>query len=366
MKKLICSLFCLFIVFISFAISDKKVKTLDHYYLDDNNMVCSADFASVEIKVISEADSIKVYAWDQNGRPLSVDTYRVLNDSIQDKWGTQLLFWEGLETLRVHQFIDKKNDTDHVKVYNVKGILEKETFVDRINGISIVAKWDPNGKKQSYSTTKISPEGVSELTSSIWYESGALKTSQTMINGKSTEYTLYEEDGTIAFQLPVKDGDSIYINNKGEACTKDLSVFRGVVHLENDSIKLSIYNKQGRLHCLQNFMNFTPTGAVAWGSQHYYYTDDAHENQKVDSLYQFKAVNGENLVEKKYYPNGKVLSVQKLTYNNVMLPVVELQQYDPNGVLRRYQKKLADNLIEGHMYDSEGKETFPFYEFKEQ
>ena len=69
--------------------------------------------------------------------------------------------------------------------------------------------------------------------------------------------------------------------------------------------------------------------------------------------------------KRKFYPDGKLMSETTVTYNNVMLPVKELRQFYPSGVLRRYQKHLGEKLVEGHVYNSEGKETEPFFEFKE-
>lgn len=364
MKKVLLPITFLFVFFASFAITDKKVKTLDHYYLNLYNEVCSSDDAAVEVKVISEEDSIKVYSWSFDGNPLSVETYRILNDSVQDKWGTQVSFWPNGAIPHIHQFIDKLREIDHVKVYNIKGILEKETYVDRIKGFRSTGTWYEDGKVKSYTATSTTSDNKLISETKTWFETGEIKTIQKQVNGVSETYTIYEKDGSVAFKLPLSDGDKIYLNQDGNACTKNVSAYTSEVHIENDSIKIFAFNNKGKLHMVQNFMHYTPEQVIKWGTQHYYYTtlDNA---QPVDSLILFKGINDETLKEIKYYPNGKLLSEKVITFNEVLIPIEELRQYGPEGTMRRYQKRKADVVVEGKMYDSEGKEI-PFIEFKEQ
>ena len=47
-----------------------------------------------------------------------------------------------------------------------------------------------------------------------------------------------------------------------------------------------------------------------------------------------------------------------------MIPQREFRQYYPTGELRRVEKHNGTKLVEGHIYDVNGNEVFPFYEFK--
>lgn len=361
MKKL-----CTLLLFVGLCIGaiagpDKKGKTIDKYYLDLFKALCPYDEAVYEVKVIAEEDSIKLYTSNlRTGYPVSLETYKQYDDSAQVRWGTQLSYYDTGEIHR-HQFIDSESGVDYVLVYNKSGIVEQQTIIDKFMGVSTFTTWYASGKKKSHTQSKNALLGREESVLTTWYENGNVLREQRSLNGKTQELKMYEETGELFLRIPLQQGDTLFLSQEGNSVSRKGAVNTGVVNLDGDSIKVSIYDLNGRLLSEENFMKYSPEDVVSWGKQKYYYTTTA---QPVDSVMVFKGINGENLQENTYYQDGKLKSSSNVTFNNVMVPVKELRQYYPSGKLYRYQKHEGEKLLEGHMYDSEGNETLPFYEFK--
>jgi len=361
MKRYVSILVLFALAIVVFAASKKKAKIIDHYYVDQNQNETVYDLATYEIKVFQDADSIVVCSWlIETDLPHSLETYRVLNDSVQDKWGTQILYFPD-GSVRRAQFIDKVMGIDHSTSYLIGGQKESEAVINHITGESLMQTWYPSGqlKTQTKTVTDVSYNVKSDIDS--WFESGKISRRQSTVNHLTTKLKVYDEDGFVTLSLPCQQGDTVYMNNKGAIAARKVATMYGIFDLQGDSIKVNTYSKSGRLLATENFMKYSPEEAVPWGVQKYYYTTI---EQPTDSLVIFKGVNGVNLLEDQYYTDGKKKSTTTITYDRVMLPTKELRQYFQSGKLRRIQKHVGDKLVDGHCYDAEGKEI-PFYEFKE-
>lgn len=341
----------------------KKPKLIDHYYVDSDGFITDYDGSYKEFKVYEDADSIVVHAFlAKSGDIVSVNTYKTLNDSVAERWGTQLTYYFPGGNLRRYQFIDPALGSNVERSYDEKGMLEQETIVNLLTGVSTKTTWYSSGKKKSFTKTERNLKNEETSDAYVWFENGSLKREQKTSNFKIEALKLYEENGARILSIPVQEGDTIFLNKENGAVSRKDAIKYGVAYFDGDSIKFNTYNLKDKLISEENYMTYTPDEAVSWGVQRYYYENAP---QKTDSLFVYRGVNGVDLLSRKFYPDGKLMSETTVTYNNVMLPVKELRQFYPSGVLRRYQKHLGEKLVEGHVYNSEGKETEPFFEFKE-
>ena len=118
MKTLLRVLLMSACVFPALAAPDKKPKVIDSYYVDGRGMVCDYEDAFFAIKVLKDGDSIKVHQFNAITEiPVSVETYKVLTDSVQVKWGTQFMF-------------------------NAEGAISIFENIDLVRGIDEVIKYD--------------------------------------------------------------------------------------------------------------------------------------------------------------------------------------------------------------------------------
>lgn len=361
MKKFF-SLFVLSLISLSVGFAgNKKPKVIDHYYVDEHNMETEYNSALFEIKVMQDNDSIVVCKWwFQSEIPVSLETFRVLNDSVQEKWGTQISYYVSGSVHR-YQFIDPVLGTDTSVTYSEDGTKESEAIINHVNGEATIQSWHPSGAKKSltkrYRTAN--QESISDLVS--WYENGNVAREQYTVNHLTRKMKMYDEDGRVCLSIPCAQGDTIFLNSKGHIASPKIAQMYGVVNLDGDSIKINVYSRAGRLLSEENYMRYTIEDPVAWGLQRYYYTTTP---QPVDSLVIFQGVNGVNLIEKQFYNDGKKKSITTVIYDKVMRATKELRQYFQSGQLCRFQKHVGDELVDGHCYDRDGKEV-TFFEFKE-
>ena len=361
MKRLFSIIVVMVLSAIVMAGAKKKVKILDHYFIDDNNVEVDLYDAKYEIKVFQDADSIVVYTWLASTEiPASVETFRILNDSVQEKWGTQLTYYNTGQVRR-YQFIDRDNHIDTSINYTENGLKESETIVNRASHETQASSWYPSGAKKSLSKSERNAKKQIVTNTKSWHENGMVARDHYSVNHVTEKLKVYDNEGRCCLSIPCQQGDTIFMTSKGSVASPKEAKMHGVVKIDGDSIKIKAYSLSGRILSEENFMSFSPEHPVYWGMQRYYYTTTS---QPVDSVVQFKAVNGINLIEKQYYPDGNPRSVSTVTYDKVMNPTTELRQYYQSGKLRRIQKHLGDKLIEGHCYDSDGNEI-TFYEFNE-
>lgn len=361
MKKIISALLLCLCPLSLLAAPDKKPKVIDSYYLDSEGYVCDYDFATYQVKVLQHADSIKVHTYNiMTEKPAGIETYKVLNDSVQIKWGTQVIF-DIFGQIRRMQFIDLARGTDEVVQYDDSARLEQRVLKDNINDIVQSSYYYKNGNIKNLSTREQTLDNVIVNNIKTWFPNGQINREQRMENGITVMLKLYDESGDQSFVLPCHDGDSVFYNANGNICTRNKAVKRGVIRLDNDSIKIHIYDNNGRKLAIENYMSYNPESPISWGVQQYFF---ANTVQPTDSVWLFRSVNGDNLQEKTFYEDGKLKSSQLIIYNNVMIPQREFRQYYPTGELRRVEKHNGTKLVEGHIYDVNGNEVFPFYEFK--
>lgn len=344
------------------AAPDKKPKIIDSYYVDGYGFVCDYENAYFEIKVLQDGDSIKVHSYNViTDNPVSVQTYKVLNDSVQIKWGTQFMF-NAKGKVSLFENIDLVRGIEEVIKYDDSTRVEQHVIKDDINKTSKTTSYYPNGKIKNLSLTELSVDKKHINSIKTWHPDGKLKREQIIENGKTIMLKTYDDEGELAFSLPCQDGDSVFYNAEGNIITRKNAVRRGVIRLDGDSIKITSYNNRGRCISVENFMSYSPEYPVSWGVQEYFY---ANTPQPADSVWIFRSVNGDNLIEKTFYPDGKLKSSSVMTFDNVMVPNREFRQYYPSGLLRRLEKHHGEKLVEGHIYDNEGNEEFPFYEFQQ-
>lgn len=342
--------------------SNKKAKKLDEYYVNADFEVCRYDESSYRVLVQKEADSIRVYtSLVYNDQLYKVETYKILTDSIQEKWGTQqLYYYDG--KLRLHQFIDPKLGTDTQVSFGEKGNVEKELVINKVTGESSSMLYYGNGAKKSLTKTVRDIHGNEKTDYTVWAENGRVAREHRLENHKTVYLKMYDENGNVSLKMPFEQGDKIYMTDEGNATTHSNAVAYGIVNIEGDSLKFNMHNMEGRPTGVMNFKAYTPEEVIVWGVQKQYYTTTV---QQTDSIVQYCAIDGEPIVEHKYYSDGNLMSTKTVTLDPVRVKDVELRQYYPNGILRRIQKKHDNKLVEGHVYDSAGNETFPFYEFNE-
>ena len=362
MKTLLRVLLMSACVFPALAAPDKKPKVIDSYYVDGRGMVCDYEDAFFAIKVLKDGDSIKVHQFNAITEiPVSVETYKVLTDSMQVKWGTQFMFnAEG--AISIFENIDLVRGIDEVIKYDDSSRVEQHIIKDNINKTTKNTTFYPNGRQKNMSLSEWTVDKKHVNTIKSWLPGGQLIRDQRMENGKTVSLKTYDAEGELAFSLPCQDGDSIFYNAEGNIITRKNAVRRGVIRLEGDSIKITSYDNRGRRLSVENYMSYIPENPVSWGVQEYFY---ANTPQPADSVWIFRSVNGDNLIEKTFYPDGKLKSSSVMTFDNVMVPNREFRQYYPSGLLRRLEKHHGEKLVEGHIYDNEGNEVFPFYEFQQ-
>lgn len=362
-KSLLVLLFGIF-AYSLFAGPEKKPKMIDHYFLDVRGDILSEDYSDLamyEVKVLQDADSIKVHTINlYSETPVSMETYQVLNDSIQRKWGTQVSF-DALGNVRRIQYINLALGTDEIVQYDDSNRVEQHIYKDVINNKTRSVSYYKNGTKKGVSESAVALDGKFTNTLTTWFPNGKVMREQNIENGQTVSMRIFDEEGAVSFAMPVHDGDSIFYNKDGNISSRHNAVKRAVVAMVNDSIFITKYDNSGRKISKENFMSYNPESPVAWGTQEYYYTTTP---QPVDSLVQFRSVLGDNLVENTFYEDGKIKSSTILVFDNVMVADREYKQYYPTGILRRIEKHHGTTLVEGHIYDSEGNEQFPFYEFK--
>ena len=362
MKTLLRVLLMSACVFPALAVPDKKPKVIDSYYVDGYGFVCDYENAYFEIKVLQDGDSIKVHSYNLiTDNPVSVQTYKVLTDSVQVKWGTQFMFnAEGKVSL--FENIDLVRGIDVVIKYDDSTRVEQHVIKDNINKTTKNTTFYPNGRQKNMSLSEWTVDKKHVNTIKSWLPDGQLIRDQRMENGKTVSLKTYDAEGELAFSLPCQDGDSVFYNAEGNIITRKNAVRRGVIRLEGDSIKITSYDNRGRCLSVENYMSYIPENPVSWGVQQYFYADAP---QPTDSVWIFRSVNGDNLIEKTFYPDGKLKSSSVMTFDNVMVPNREFRQYYPSGLLRRLEIHHGEKLVEGHIYDNEGNEVFPFYEFQQ-
>ena len=344
-----------------FAAVNKKKKVLDHYYLDSEMYLCEWDFASFEVTVYEVGDSIKLESKRaSSGLPVSLETFEYYTDSVQVRWGTQE-FYNVFGNLKRWQFIDTKLGIETTKTYDDNGSIQQLSIFNSITNERDITAYYKSGAKKSNTKTVLGLDGImtSEITG--WYEDGQLLREQKLVNNKTVALKMYETDGRTFLRIPCQKGDTIFLTKEGNASAREKTVNYGVIDIDGDSIKISIRNKNGRLLGIENYMSYTPENAVTWGMQRYFFTTT---EQPRDSVVLFRSVLGDNLVENLYYEDGKIKSTTNTIYNNVMLRQKEFKQFYPSGVLRRIERYNGEDLVEGHIYDKDGKETFPFYKFQ--
>ena len=361
MKTLLRVLLMSACVFPAMAAPDKKPKVIDSYYVDGRGMVCDYEDAFFAIKVLKDGDSIKVHQFNAITEiPVSVETYKVLTDSVQVKWGTQFMFnAEG--AISIFENIDLVRGIDEVIKYDDSSRVEQHIIKDNINKTTKNTTFYPNGRQKNMSLSEWTVDKKHVNTIKSWLPGGQLIRDQRMENGKTVSLKTYDAEGELAFSLPCQDGDSVFYNAEGNIITRKNAVRRGVIRLEGDSIKITSYDNRGRRLSVENYMSYIPENPISWGVQQYFY---AEAPQPTDSVWIFRSVNGHNLVEKTFYPDGKPKSISTITFDNVMVADREFRQYYPSGILRRVEKHHGDKLVEGHIYDTQGNEVFPFYEFQ--
>lgn len=361
MKRII-TIILLALVVVTAMGQSRRGKKLDTYYLNEDNEICSYDRASYLVTVQKEADSIKVYTtFIGNNLLYKLETYKVLNEEEQEKWGVQQLYnYEG--KLRMHQYIDPRTGIDSQVTFGHNGKVEKEVVFDKSTGESSAVLYYGNGGKKSLTKTQRSVDGKEKTDFTVWTEDGRLAREQRLENNRTVYLVLFDEAGKVSLKMPFVQNDTIYLTDEGNVTTRSNAKSYGIVNIEGDSLKFNVHNLAGRPTALQNFKSYTPEEVMVWGVQKVYYTTTA---QPTDSIVQFCAIDGEPLVEHKYYPDGKLMSTKIVTLDPVHVKDVELRQYYPSGILRRIQKKHDNKIVEGHLYDTQGNETFPFFEFVE-
>lgn len=345
---------------VSFAQQKHKTKTLDHYYVSNTGTVVTPDIAEYEVKIVDEGDSIRVItSYIDSDWLLSFETYTVYTDAQKIKCGTQA-FYGDLNQLRHLQFIDCAHSRQEIRNFNEQGHITSATVIDDAKGETLDLSYYENGQVKAQNLTIRSPKKDIRIIAKSFHQNGNLLKESYSTNGVTDSLKIYQSTGELCLSIPCHDNDTIFINSKDKACVRKEAERYGVVKLDNDSIKINLFRNDGRKLAVENYMTYSPENSIIWGNQSYYFTTTP---EPTDSISTFMAVNGDKLKELRYYPDGKIMSETTTTYDAVMLPIKELRQYYPSGVLHRYQKMKYKKLIEGHLYDENGKEITPYQVF---
>lgn len=328
----------------------RGAKLLDEYYED-----------LFRVKVFQDGDSIKLYSYGDNNKVYRLETYKIFTDSIKERWGTQIIIsLDGI--IDIFQIFDPVLNTELTIDYDKLGRLSKEIFNDKIKKESTVINYYSTGTIKNSSLTKNNLDGSMTTSSYYWSEDGKLLRDQISVDGVTTSLKTYSSNGNLLFRIPLEQGDTIYINNEGAVTNFENASFYAIVDLQGDSIKVNVSDMNGRLTSIENYKTYTPETVVQWGVQKYFYRSTPEPK---DSLLYVRSVLGNNLREVEYYEDGNVKSLVQVSYDGVMVPIKELRQYFPTGQLRRYQKRHGGKIVEGHLYDVDGKEINPYIEFNE-